>query len=241
MTTVSIPTIAIDGPAGAGKSTVARELAKRLGFLLLDTGAIYRSLAWLALNENIPLDDENALAKRAKNLSIKFVQTPTATQILIEDKNRTDLIRTLEVAQATSILAKHAAVREALLPLQRRLAAEGPCVVEGRDIGTVVLPSASLKFFLTASPEIRAKRRFNELKKQGQFVDLDNVLKEQEERDFRDTHRLAAPTQQAVDALLIDTSDLSLNEVIDSLEKICRTKLGVDLLQDMNFQVKIKR
>jgi cytidylate kinase len=217
--------IAIDGPAGAGKSTVARALARRLGFFLLDTGAIYRSLALLAVETGVDLSDGPALARLAADLLLSFGRGEQEGAVFLDGRDVTLAIRTPEVSLAASQVSAHPEVRAALLPLQRRLAQTGDCVAEGRDVGTVVLPWAPIKLFLTARPEERARRRYEELRARGEAADLDLTLREQEERDRRDESRETAPLRRAEDAILIDTSGLPLEEVIDQVEKLCRDRL----------------
>jgi cytidylate kinase len=215
--------IAIDGPAGAGKSTVARRLAARLGFFLLDTGAIYRAVALLATRAGVPLTDGPQLAELARALPLAF---DADGRVRLDGEDVSAAIRTPEMSQGASTVSAHAEVRAALLETQRRLAARGRCVVEGRDIGTVVLPSAPAKFFLTASPEVRARRRHDELVARGVSVDFAQTLGELIDRDQRDQTRAAAPLRRAEDAELIDTSELSLDEVVDHLEARARARLG---------------
>ncbi len=215
--------VAIDGPAGAGKSSVARALAQRLGFSLLDTGAIYRSLAYTATERGVSFTDGAALGSLAEALPIAF----DGTRVLLAGKDVSDEIRTPEVSRDASSVSAHAPVRAALLGIQRRLALAGKVVVEGRDIGTVVLPDAPMKFFLTARPEVRARRRYDELITRGQDVDLDRTLQEIVERDRRDEEREVAPLRRADDAVLVDTSDLPLDRVIDQMEALARGRLGL--------------
>jgi cytidylate kinase len=213
--------VAIDGPAGAGKSTVARALADRLGFFLLDTGAIYRAVALCAKRRGLAYTDGPRLGELAAALDIRF----SGARVILGDDDVSDAIRTAEMSQGASTVSAHPEVRAALLELQRRLASQGRCVVEGRDIGTVVLPWAPLKFFLTARDEVRARRRYEELVERGQAVDFAETLAELRERDHRDTHRATAPLKQADDALLLDTSDLSLDQVISEMVKITKERL----------------
>ena len=228
------PVIAIDGPAGAGKSTVARQLARRLGFFLLDTGAIYRCLALHAQERGVSWDAGPDLAALALLLPIRFGTTPTTTstttsgdeeQVYLGEQAVTQAIRSPEISRGASQVSAHPEVRSALLQLQRQLAATGPCVVEGRDIGTVVLPGAPIKLFLTASADVRAQRRFEELSARGVIADRGATLRDQAERDHRDATRATAPLRQADDALLVDTSALGLEEVLDQIEAICRKRL----------------
>ncbi len=222
-----ITAIAIDGPAGAGKSTVARALAARLGFFLLDTGALYRALALSAAEAGVPTTDGESLARLADALPVRFGRRAEEGRVYLGDRDVTAEIRTPEVSLGASQVSIHPEVRAALLPLQRRLARTGPCVVEGRDVGTVVLPHAPIKIFLTASPEVRARRRYEELRARGVEADLALTLREQDERDRRDQTREAAPLRQAEGAVRVDTSDLPLQQVIDRLEALCRERLGL--------------
>jgi cytidylate kinase len=216
--------VAIDGPAGAGKSTVARALAEKLGFSLLDTGAIYRALAWGAVQSGTALTDGVRLGLAAERLGIAF----DGLRVLLDGKDVTAQIRTPEVSRDASTVSAHAPVRAALLGIQRRLANLGRVVVEGRDIGTVVLPDAPMKFFLTARPEIRARRRYDELAARGASVDFERTLAEIIERDRRDEEREVAPLRKADDAELVDTSDLALDRVIAHMEAIARARLQLN-------------
>lgn len=219
--------IAIDGPAGAGKSTVARVLARRLGFFLLDTGAIYRTLGLHALRLGVQVHDGPALGALAAHLAIRFGRVETEGKVYLADEDVTLAIRSPEVTQAASQVSIHKEVRSALLGLQRQLALLGPCVAEGRDVGTVVLPMAPIKLFMTASSEIRAHRRYSEQQARGVQVDLAATKQAITERDHRDETRTEAPTRQADDAILFDSTDLSLDEVIDRVETLCRQRLGL--------------
>jgi cytidylate kinase len=212
-------TIAIDGPAGSGKSSVARRAAALLGYLYLDSGAMYRALALKALRRNISVDDEVKLAVLAKDTHIEL-RSPTSEQERTGAKNRvlldglevTNEIRTAEVAQGASRLAVIAGVREVLVAEQQRAGAGGGVVMEGRDIGTVVFPKAELKIFLEASPEVRAERRWKEHEEKGEHFSLAEVLDEVHERDKRDRERKVSPLVRAVDAVLVDNTAMDAEE-----------------------------
>lgn len=212
-------TIAIDGPAGSGKSSVARSIAATLGYLYLDSGAMYRALALKALERQVPLSDEAGLAQLAKETHIGL-EPPTTEQERAGIKNRvwldggevTEAIRTGEVAQAASRLATLVRVRQILVAEQQRAGAGGGVVMEGRDIGTVVFPRAELKIFLDASPEVRAERRWREHQEKGEAITLDEVRKEVRERDKRDREREVSPLIRAGDAILVDNTAMDVEE-----------------------------
>jgi cytidylate kinase len=222
--------IAIDGPAAAGKSTVARLLADRLGALLFDTGALYRAVALLALRSNIPPTDEKALSRIAAASQIEIRQLSRHDGRLYDvwhdGEDVTWQLRSPEVGAIVSQVAEQPAVREALLPLQRRIAASGPVIMVGRDIGTVVVPDAGLKVFLDASPQERAKRRFQETISRGGREQFSDVVRETLQRDTIDSSRETAPLKAAPDAVRIDTSDISIDEVVSTIEKHVRAQRG---------------
>jgi CMP/dCMP kinase len=210
--------VAIDGPAGAGKSTAAKRLAARLGYAFLDTGAIYRTLALIGGRRGLDWGDAAALASLAEKLGIVFVPGESGVnRVLAEGEDVTADIRTPEISDGASRVSAHPPVRAALLGLQRRLAAAGSLVAEGRDMGTVVFPDAPAKFFLTASPAERARRRAQELAAAGRPADPDAVLQEMLARDRRDTTREVSPLRCAADALLIDSEGMSPEEVVDRM------------------------
>lgn len=210
--------VAIDGPAGAGKSTVSKRLAQRLGYRLLDTGAIYRSVAWAAKRAGVSWDDPSACARVAAELDIDFAWEGEVNHVFVAGEDVTAAIRTPDMSEGASKVSAHPPVRAALLDLQRRLGAQGGVVVEGRDIGTVVFPQAEAKFFLTASPEVRARRRYDELRAAGKDVEYEKTLAEVIERDKRDSERATAPLKQAEDAVLVDSSNRSIDDVVAGME-----------------------
>jgi CMP/dCMP kinase len=209
--------VTLDGPAGAGKSTAAKLLARRLGYRLLDTGAIYRAVALAARQRGVPWTDAAALGEVARGLAIRFDFVGDRNHVHVGDEDVTDAIRAPEISQGASQVSAHPAVRAALLELQRRLGAGGGVVVEGRDTGTVVFPGAEAKFFLTASEEERARRRVAQLAEGGTVVDFDATVREIRERDQRDASRDVAPMVPAEDATVLDCSSQTLEEVVDFL------------------------
>lgn len=205
-------TIAIDGPSGAGKSAIASALAKRLGYEYIDTGALYRTIAYIAVREGGDLSTEELL-KRVDAQSIDYKDGA----VQLNGEALGDVIRTEAISQKTSQLSKEPAVRDYLLSLQRRLAEDGGVVMEGRDIGTVVLPSADVKFFLTASEEERARRRYEQRLAFGEAVDMETIKADIHARDERDKNRAVAPLKQATDAILVDSTAMSEEEVLDTM------------------------
>ena len=218
--------VAIDGPSGAGKSTVAKAVAKELGFSCLDTGAMYRAIAWRALQDGVALDDESALGVIARTYDIAFGHVegdPVPRRVFIGDDEVTDAIRTAEIDRAVSPVSAAPAVREALLDQQRRIGNAGDYVVEGRDIGTVVFPDAAVKVFLTASDEERAHRRVRQNVDRGiGSIDYDEVLADLRRRDEADSSRDTAPLRPADDAVHIDSTSHYIEEVIDQICSLAR-------------------
>ncbi len=215
--------VAIDGPSGAGKSSIAKKVSFKLGFLYIDTGAMFRSLAWKALELGIDIANEHPRLEdmlKSTKLSIKRID---GTQHMIMDgKDITDLIRTPEVSKAASDIAVIGFVREWLLNLERTLASENDCIMDGRDIGTMVLPNADVKIFLTASPEARANRRLLELKEKGIDISFEKLLEEMKYRDKQDSERAVAPLKQAEDAVLVDTTNKNFDESVDLIYNIIK-------------------
>ncbi len=219
--------IAIDGPVAAGKTTLSKHLADRLGFSLLDTGAIYRAVALASRRQNIDWSDEPSVATVASRLRIEFRWIDGTNQVLIEGEDVTEAIRTPEMSQGASLVSALPAVRQALLDLQRQLGEQGNVIAEGRDIGTVVFPHADLKVFLTARPEIRARRRHQEWLRKGIGDSYEDVLEALKERDARDENRSVAPLVPALDSILIDSSKLSIEQVVTQvLELAGRVRAG---------------
>ena len=212
--------IAIDGPAGAGKSTIAKRLAKESGYIYVDTGAMYRAMALFLIRQGISADDRNGIESACENADITIKYIDGEQNVILNGENVNGLIRTQEVSNMASASSVNGKVRQKLVALQQKLAAAEDVVMDGRDIGTVVLPDAEVKIFLTASSAVRAKRRYDELKSKGEDCDLDVIEKEIKERDERDMTREISPLKQADDAVVVDTSDMSIDEVVDTIRDL---------------------
>lgn len=209
--------IAIDGPVGAGKSTVARALAQRLGYRYVDTGAMYRSVAWKATQRGIDLTDGAAVGEVARAIAIEFVPTASGQHVVVQGADVTEAIRSPRMSEGASIVSAYPEVRDALVILQRRMGAGGGVIMEGRDIGTVVFPDAEVKIYLDASLEERARRRYEELRAKGEAVTSDGVREALRERDHRDTTRAHSPLRAAPDAVVIDSTTLTVEQVVDEI------------------------
>ena len=219
--------IAIDGPAGAGKSTIARRLAKELGFYYVDTGAIYRTVAYFMDLLGISPKDADGVERYIDELTISIEYDEEGVQhMIMNGMDVSDDIRTQDISQKASLVSAHGVVRDVLLDMQRDVAKQHDVIMDGRDIGTVVLPKATVKIFLTASPEVRAKRRTDELIAKGQKADLDKVLAEIKQRDYQDTHREVAPLKMARDSIKVDTSEMDIEQVVSTIREIVMKKVA---------------
>ena len=212
--------IALDGPAGAGKSTIAKRIAEKLQFVYIDTGAMYRTLALACLKQGVDTADEErvSMAAEAADLDIRYIDG--SQHMFLEGEDVSGQIRTEEVSKAASDTSKFQRVRDRLVYLQQQLVEKYNVVMDGRDIGTVVLPHADLKIFMTASVEVRAMRRYKEYLEKGQACDLEAIKEDIMQRDYNDTHRANSPLRQAQDAVLLDTSDMSIDEVADAIIRL---------------------
>lgn len=217
--------ITIDGPAGVGKSTAAKRLALRLGYRYIDTGALYRAVAWKARMSGIDLSDHHAVAQLLSSTSLILGQDPNLPRISVDGKDVTDEIRTPEISRMASIVSAIPAVREWLIPIQRQMGVGGGVVVEGRDIGTRIFPAADVKFFLDADQTVRAMRRHHELASFGERAALEQTRQEIENRDARDRSRPISPLVPASDAIVIDTTSLGVEQVVDRMMSVVASKL----------------
>ena len=209
--------IAIDGPAGAGKSTIAKEIAKRLGFIYVDTGAMYRAMALYLLREGVPMDDSGEISAASQRADITIAYKDGLQQVLLDGENVTAFLRTEEVGNMASVSSANPDVRKKLVELQQNLANRENVVMDGRDIGTCVLPNADVKVYLTASAACRAKRRYEELTAKGETCDLGVIEADIEKRDHQDMTREHSPLRQAEDAVLLDSSDMTIREVVERI------------------------
>ena len=216
--------IAIDGPAGAGKSTIARMTAEKLGYIYVDTGAMYRAMALFLIRNNIAADDNEAVSRECRNADISIEYRDGEQVVLLGGQNVNPYLRTGEVSNMASVSSTNADVRVKLVELQRKLAEKANVVMDGRDIGTVVLPHAQCKIYLTASVAVRAKRRFDEIIEKGGEADIETISREIEERDYRDMNRANSPIKQADDEVYLDTSDLTIDEVTEKIMDIVKQK-----------------
>lgn len=213
--------VAVDGPAGAGKSTIAKAVAKKRNLIYVDTGAMYRAMALFMLRERVDLQKQDSIMAKCEeaDITIRYVDGVQVVFLNGEDVNA--YLRTEEVGNTASVISPIPQVRKKLVALQQKLAAESDCIMDGRDIGTCVLPGAQVKIYLTASSAVRAKRRYDELTAKGEPCDLLKIQKDIEERDYRDMHREVSPLKQAEDAVVVDTSDMTVEEVIDRIISLC--------------------
>lgn len=216
--------IAIDGPAGAGKSTIAKLLAAKMNYIYVDTGAMYRAMAVYFTQNHVNLDDEREINAAVSNVDITIEYMDGVQQVILNGDNVTGLLRTEETGKMASKTSKYAAVRSKLVDLQRKLAKTTDVIMDGRDIGTTVLPDAFVKIYLTASTQARAKRRFDELTQKGEQCNLEEIAADIESRDYADMHREISPLKQAEDAILVDTSDMNIEEVVAKLTQIIEEK-----------------
>lgn len=214
--------IAIDGPAGAGKSTIAKLIAKRKGFIYVDTGAMYRAMALYFIEEGISADDHERIAAAAKDVEVTISYENGEQVVWLNGRNVNGLIRTEEVGRMASKSSTNGAVRKKLVELQQELAKKESVVMDGRDIGTCVLPNADVKVYLTASSHVRAIRRYEELRAKGEECDLGVIEKDIIDRDYQDMHRELSPLMQAVDAVLVDSSYMTIEEAADAIDRLCK-------------------
>ena len=217
--------VAIDGPSGAGKSSICTEAAKRLGFVHVDTGALYRSIAYTVIKNNADISDEISLRQLLDSTKIELRFENNEQCVILNGENINDKIRTEEVSLKASDVSKIPMVREFLLDLQRELAANGNVLMDGRDIGTIVLPNADVKIFLTASPEKRAERRYNQLLEKGEEAEYNTVLDKLIKRDYQDSHREIAPLKPSEDSIIADTSELDFEQSVKKIIEIIEEKL----------------
>lgn len=218
--------IAIDGPSAVGKSTTAKILAKDLSFIYIDTGAMYRAVGLFCVKNNIDINDEEEIKKHLDEIKIDIYYKDDTQEIELNGEIVSKAIRENEISKCASVVSQYKDVREKLVSLQQELASRTSVIMDGRDIGTVVLPDANLKIYLTASDEVRADRRYKELLEKGQTVEYDKVLEELKERDYRDSHRENSPLKIADDAVVVDNSDMTIEQVVDRIKELFNEKVG---------------
>ena len=214
--------VAIDGPAGAGKSTIAKRIAKKLGYIYVDTGAMYRAMAYYLIQNQVDATDKDAIVAACQHADISIRYQDGEQVVLLNGENVNAYLRTEAVGNMASVSSVVPEVRKKLVELQQKLARETDVVMDGRDIGTVVLPDADVKVYLTASVETRAKRRFLELQEKGEAADLQKIAADIEDRDYRDMHRDISPLRQAEDATLVDSSEMTIDQVVERILELCR-------------------
>lgn len=219
-------TIAIDGPAGAGKSTIAKFLAKELELIYVDTGALYRAIGYYMVDNGVSIEDDTAVLAALDGVRVSLAYKDGEQRVFVNDADVSDRIRTPQISMAASKVSAIPAVRAFLLQLQRDIAATNSVIMDGRDIGTTILPNADVKIFLTASPEARAERRYKELLEKGESVTFEDVLADMVKRDYDDAHRAASPLRKAEDAIEVDTGDLTLEESIAAMKAVILDNLG---------------
>lgn len=218
--------IAIDGPAGAGKSTIAKRVAEELNFMYVDTGALYRAVALCAIQKNIEPDDSQRVSEMLSEIKVQLAFNYRFEKVvLLDGRDVSSRIRTPEVSMAASKISALPQVRAYLLDLQRDIAKENNVIMDGRDIGTVVLPDAKVKIFLTASPQVRAERRYKELSEKGANVSFDEVLRDVNERDYNDSHRKTAPLKPAEDSVFVDTTDLDFEQSVEKIISVIKERI----------------
>ena len=216
--------VAIDGPAGAGKSTIAKAVAKELNLIYVDTGAMYRAVALYMLREGVDLTDREKVAGKCALADVTIRYEDGVQVVLLNGENVNAFLRTVEGGVAASVISPIPQVLNNMVALHKSLAAKSDCIMDGRDIGTCVLPDAQLKIYLTASSQVRARRRYDELSAKGESCDLNKIKADIEDRDYRDMHREESPLRQADDAVVVDTSDKTVEEVIASVTELCRSR-----------------
>lgn len=214
--------VAVDGPAGAGKSTIAKAVAKKMNLIYVDTGAMYRAMAVYMVRNGVDADDVETVVKKCEEPNITIKYEDGVQVVYLNGENVNAFLRTEEVGNAASKISTIKRVRERLVELQQELAKESDCIMDGRDIGTCVLPNADVKIYLTASSAVRAKRRYDELVAKGVSCDINQIQADIEERDYRDMNRENSPLKQAEDAVLVDSSDMTIEEVIDRMISLCK-------------------